>query len=251
MPPTEDDEVKILRHKRMLDNIRGKRMQELENGNIPKQSGSGVSSGHAQSGTISYRENKKVNSRPDGRDTGRPQADGGRTQGSATTGGASERVYSGVRPTDRPSVHSDKGAGNDSGRPKEPKPGVAERRIQFQLRNPFRGDEPNATLFTKEEAESELERMTEIYFRGSGLLDDVLEISVKGHEPVQIWQLEADEAQTLAEMHLSRARHDKKAAASARQLLALYDRLYMWLLALPRLKLTASLVKNQGGFSFR
>lgn len=124
--------------------------------------------------------------------------------------------------------------------------------MRFQLRNPFKSSasEPTA-LFSKEEAAAETERLTEIYFRGSGLLDDILEITVKGHEPVVIWQLEEDEAGTLAEMHLARARYDKRSAASARQLLALYDRLYFWLLVGPRAKLTYAHVKEQGGFSFR
>ena len=117
---------------------------------------------------------------------------------------------------------------------------------------PFAGNkgEP-AKLFTKEEAEFEYDRMYEIYFRGSGLLDDILEIIVKGHEAVEIWQLDPDEAEMLAKMHLQRATHDRKAAASARQLLALYDRLYFWILFAPRAKLTATHIKSKGGLSFR
>jgi hypothetical protein len=91
----------------------------------------------------------------------------------------------------------------------------------------------------------------DIYFRGSGLLDDILEIIVKDHEPVTIWQLDEDEAAMLTEMHLQRATYDKRAAESAHQLLALYDRLYMYLLAGPRAKLTYSHIKEHGGLSFK
>lgn len=126
---------------------------------------------------------------------------------------------------------------------------------RFSLKIPFVGkkDEKPARvkLFSKQEAEEELERLTDVYRRGSGLLDDLLEIIVKDHEPVQIWQLDDEEAMTLAAMHLERARTDEEAARSARKLLEIYDRLYRYLLVGPRMKATFSHVKEHGGLSFR
>lgn len=128
---------------------------------------------------------------------------------------------------------------------------------RFALKIPFLekrqddGKPEKVKLFSKEEVKADLEKLTEVYRRGSGLLDDILEIIVKDHEPVQIWQLDEEEAETLAGMHLEQARFDEGAARSARKLLSMYDRLYRYIIAGPRMKATVSHVKEHGGFSFR
>ncbi len=124
----------------------------------------------------------------------------------------------------------------------------------FRWKLPFVGKmqaQAKVKLFSQKEAEEELERLTEVYWRGSGLLDDCLEIIVKDHEEVQIWQLDQEEAATLAAMHLERAKTNEESARSARKLLEIYDRFYIYLLVGPRLKATYSHVKAHKGLSFK
>ena len=126
--------------------------------------------------------------------------------------------------------------------------------INFQLRNPFKFKDTTkepVKLFTDKEVLQERDRLIEVYYRGSSLLDDILEIVVKDHEPVQIWQLDQSEAEMLAELHLERATKNVESARSARQLLAIYDRLYFWILCGPRLKATGTHIKQHGGLSFK
>lgn len=132
-------------------------------------------------------------------------------------------------------------------------------RFQLNFKNPFvrRGEEkpvePPAPvkLLTKEEAEGAQAKLVFLFIQLSSLGDDLLEIIVKDHEPVKIWELDEDEATALAEMQLERARKDKDAARVVRVLLRIYERLYFILLAMPRAKATVSHVKAHGGFSFR
>jgi hypothetical protein len=124
-------------------------------------------------------------------------------------------------------------------------------KINFQLKNPFNFKDTTKKpikLFTQTEAKLEHDRLVDIYFRGSSLIDDMLEIVVKDHEPVSIWQLDETEAEMLAELHLARAQVNEESARSARQLLAIYDRLYVWILAMPRLKATHNHVQEHGGY---
>lgn len=231
----DDNDVQIKQNKSLLDAIR--REQEV----VPdarKQHGSGVGGGYAESGNNVDRQDERATVQGNRRT-------GAREKRSTQPGDSTEGVYTGIRPPDRKSEYTGQGAHDSSGRrEKEP--------IDFNLKGVFsrKKSEP-AKLFDEKEAEVEYDKLYEIYFYGSGILDDILEISVKGHEPVQIWQLDPDEAETLTRMHLQRATYDRKAAASARQLIALYDRLYFWLLAGPRAKATYSHVKEHGGFSFR
>lgn len=106
-------------------------------------------------------------------------------------------------------------------------------------------------LITKTEVDELVTNLAYIYRNGSGLLDDILEIVVMGHEEVEIWQLDDDEAETLARMHLEKGRVDKQAAASARKLLSIYDKLFFIMLLGPRAAKTVSHVKEAGGFSFK
>lgn len=230
----DDNDVQIKNHK-LLDAIR----QEKEA--VPdarKQHGSGVGGGYVEGSNDGDRQ-----------DEGAAIPGNQRTRGGAKrspqSGVSTEGVHPGIRPPDRKSEYTSQGPYDSSGRrEKEP--------IDFNLKGVFsrKKSEP-AKLFDEKEADAEYDKLYEIYFYGSGILDDILEISVKGHEPVQIWQLDPDEAETLTRMHLQRATYDRRAAASARQLIALYDRLYFWLLAGPRAKATYSHVKEHGGFSFR
>lgn len=226
----DDNDVKIDKNRRLLKEV----LKEKET-DVNKQSGTGVSSGYAESRDNGNRQDAGA---AKSSDTGTQSREGGTAQVGRTPPGVRE----GIRQTDRPRIYSDKSADTGNRR--------GEKTVKFELRSPFKKGEP-AKLFSKDEIEIEYEKMFDIYFRGSGLLDDVLEICVKGHEPVQIWQLDEDEAETLAKMHLSRATHDKRAAASARQLLALYDRLYLWLLVGPRAKATYTHVREHGGLSFK
>lgn len=228
----DDDSVNITRNKRLLESLR---KQEEGKVDVSKQSGAGVSDGYVEGRTRVDRQDSTSGSRPhDGNAEG--------TRAAAKANGTSSRLREGVRPPDRQSVDANKSSHSSNRGNQE--------RVTFQLRNPFKVN-ADVQLFSETEAEAEYERMFEIYFRGSGLLDDILEIIVKGHEEVQIWQLDDEDASMLARMHLQRARHDEGAARSARQLLALYDRLYFWLLVGPRAKMTYTHVREHGGLSFR
>jgi hypothetical protein len=106
-------------------------------------------------------------------------------------------------------------------------------------------------LITKTEIDDLTENLAFIYKNGSGLLDSILEIIVKGHEDVSIWQLDDDEAETLARMHLEKGRVSKEAAQSARKLLSLYDQLYFIMLLGPRAAQTGKHIIEKGGLSFK
>jgi hypothetical protein len=189
----------------------------------------------------------------------------GGAEGSASPDRPFERGDTGIRSSVRESVDPTQGVDAYRGRVEEsvkpppssrssrkkPEPVVVEPKAapRFQLKMPF--GKTSDRLFTQAEADDELTRLTEIYFRGSGLLDDVLEIIVKDHEPVQIWQLGQDEAEQLAFMHLERAKRDKEAARSARKLLEIYDRLYLWMIVVPRVQATGRHVKEHKGLGFR
>lgn len=223
--------------KRLLEKIR----EREENARVSQQSGSGVSDRYAKSGT-------SVNGADSPGDNGPVKRDADRETGATETNGLTDRLYQRVRPVERQGQYTDKGPTSRNR--------ASENTVNFRLKNPFSGgtgvktSEP-VKLFSKIEAENELERLSDVYFHGSGLLDDILQITVKGHEEVQIWQLDTEEATQLAKLHLARAQTDKQSAASARALLRMYDRLYMWMLALPRAKATVTHVQTHGGFSFK
>src|SRR6201986_178887 len=119
-------------------------------------------------------------------------------------------------------------------------------RLSFKA--PFGGDKKKekAKLFTAKEVDDNLERMTEIYYRLSGIAGDILVSFTRGHEDVEIWQLSEEESETLAMIHLESAKGDEKAAASARQLLSMYSRAYMYLLIFPRIKGSVQHVRKNG-----
>jgi hypothetical protein len=125
---------------------------------------------------------------------------------------------------------------------------------RFTLRAPFR-DRGKGTrtrrVYSQKEVDEKLPRLTEVYQRGSSLIDDMLEIVVRGHEPVSIWRLDDDEAETMALIHLTRAMHDAAAAQSADRLIEVYEHAYILLMITPRLRMTVVYAKEKGGFSFK
>jgi hypothetical protein len=179
----------------------------------------------------------------------RNQGVDGRNQGGAQRDASPPRIAQRpgerVRPSDRPRINPVESVSvSDRGR-EEP--------LGFKLKWPFAKKEPSepAKLFSNAEAERNFEHLKDIYFRGSGFLDDILEIVVKDHEPVQIWQLSEEESIMLAMNHLDRAKVDEGAARSARVLLDIYDRIYFWMVVYPRAKLTGQHVIKHGGLSFK
>lgn len=239
--PDEND-VQITRHKRTLESIRG---TKGEADNVNKQSGSGVSDRDVEN-------RNRVNGAYASRDAGTPGSDTTGTAGSAKNSGPSKRTSQGTGPSNGPSVNTTKSDGANSRRFEEL--GGDRAGFSFRLKNPFnRGDKSKTSdrLFTQEEAEEAYDRLYAVYYQGSGIIDDILEIVVKDHEPVTIWQVSPEECDNLVSMHLSRATVDKEAARSARQLLAMYDRLYRYMIAGPRVKATYTHIKEHGGLSFR
>ena len=111
--------------------------------------------------------------------------------------------------------------------------------------------ETPAKVFTEKEAKDHLEKLVFVYQRGSSLLDDILEIIVKGHEKVEIWALSEEEATILATSHVERAKKDATAARSARTLVNIYDRMYLFMLVGPRVMATGQHIKGHGGISFK
>ncbi len=122
----------------------------------------------------------------------------------------------------------------------------------FQFKNPFTsGHSEPVKLLTKGEADEAREKLVYLFIHGSSLIDDLLEIIVKDHEPVQIWRMDEDEAGLFADAQLERSKRDKEAARVTRIMLRIYDRM-MWIIyAAPRLKASHSHIKDHGGLSFR
>jgi hypothetical protein len=126
---------------------------------------------------------------------------------------------------------------------------------RFHLRNPIKlpgGKPPEPVkLLTKTEAEDFRDALIDLFCKGSSLLDDVLEIIVKGHEPVQIWEMDKDDAAIFVDAHLKRAQKEQDAARTARVLLRIYDKFHTFNYLFTRSKATVTHVKDHGGLSFR
>jgi hypothetical protein len=122
---------------------------------------------------------------------------------------------------------------------------------QVKLKQESRRPLDDVKLITEKEAPEAQEKLVFLFMKGSEILDDVLEIIVRGHEPVRIWALDPEEAEMLAMMQLERAKKDKAAARVVRVLVALYDRIYLMLIVGPRLKATGSHIVRSGGLSFK
>jgi hypothetical protein len=238
------DEDVIVHNKELLQKLRAE--SDIRDDSRREDNSRVFGNGHVESRTSSNNKSPGSGDATTLRDVTRQGRESARAKDARELDRTTETVQSRVRPVNRQSKHAIEDTSYDDRRTKEP--------IKFQLKNPFNFKETTKKpikLFSKPEAELEHDKLVEIYFRGSSLLDDILEIIVKDHEPVQIWQLDESEAEMLAEMHLSRAQVNEDSARSARQMLALYDRLYMYILAAPRLVSTSKHVKEHGGFSFK
>ncbi len=126
---------------------------------------------------------------------------------------------------------------------------------KFALKNPlkFSGGKPTepVKLLTKTEADDAREALIDLFCKGTSILDDILEIIVRDHEPVTIWEMDTDEATLFVDAHLKRAQKEQDAARTARILLRIYDKFftvqYLW----SRSKRTFDHVKEHRGLSFR
>ena len=116
---------------------------------------------------------------------------------------------------------------------------------------PKKAEKPPEKSLTAEESKEDHDKLLYLYIHGSSLLDDVLEIIVRDHEPCQIWALSPEEAELFVDIQLERARKSPKEAKVVRKLVALYDRLVLLMLVGPRLKATGDYIKVHGGLSFR
>jgi hypothetical protein len=131
---------------------------------------------------------------------------------------------------------------------------VEKKDITFSLKNIFKSDEkqePDKPLLMKEADDETRRKLIDLYIRGSSLVDDVLEILVKDHESVAIWELSLEEAEMLVDMQLERARKSAREARVVRKLVAIYDRLFFAMLIGPRVKATLSHIESHGGISFK
>jgi hypothetical protein len=201
------------------------------------------SNGHVEGRIGSYDQSTGSRNATSPGDVKRPGRKSKREEIARESDRVAETVQPGIRQINRQSEYPTEDPGYDGRRDKA--------KVNFQLKNPFNFKDTTKKpikLFTQTEAKLEHDRLVDIYFRGSSLIDDMLEIVVKDHEPVQIWQLDETEAEMLAELHLARAQVNEESARSARQLLAIYDRLYVWILAMPRLKATHTHIEAHGGY---
>ena len=123
-------------------------------------------------------------------------------------------------------------------------------KLKFNFKGMFAGNKEPVKLFTKMQAEAALDDLTFIYTKATSLLDDVLEIIVNDHEPVQIWEDE-DTARMLAAMHLQAAQKSMDAARVAYALIKLKDKMFIGFYLFTRTKATRAHVIAHGGFSFK
>ncbi len=189
------------------------------------------------------------------------------TQGSAKDERTASGPGSGSGPIDAKDLNAltgyDSLAGTEKGRQRELKRQAAQRardakkelevdgtpRPRFQLKGLLARSQVPSKTFTKKEAEDSLEKLAVVYSQGSHLLDEILEVITKDHEQVSIWQLDPDESNMLATLHVERAQHDPQAAKSARVLLSLFDKVYVISITWPRVVLSSRYVKQHKGLS--
>jgi hypothetical protein len=233
--PDEND-VNITKHKRLLEGIR----------NGGEDRSTGISFGHAESGNDSDRQ-----------DEGRTVTSDTGVGGGAERTGQGNGVASGLREGIRPSVKPDVNATKSTRKRRRAIEAVVEEKkpAPTRIRLPFleksQDKKTPVKLFSVEEAAAEQEHMTEIYSKLFDFGDDVLEIIVRDHEPVEIWHITDEQAATLAHNHLNQARTNVEAARSARKLLEIYDRLYFYSVMIPRVVKTSNHVAEHKGLSFK
>jgi hypothetical protein len=232
----DEDAVNITRHKKILEGIRNDGQDDGR---------AGVSDGHVEGGDDSDRQNARAA-------IGSDQGTGERTQGASQGNGTPTGLREGVRPPLPKNEHPV--ARTRHRKPKEAER-VEEKPAPTRLRLPFlektQTKKTPVKLFSIEEAEAEQERMAEIYSKLFDFGDDVLEIVVRDHEPVEIWHITEEQADTLARNHLNQARTNVEAARSARKLLEIYDRLYFYSVMIPRVVKTSNHIAEHKGVSFK
>ena len=156
---------------------------------------------------------------------------GGAPRGKKTTGkvdGFVEGLRQRVRPPDGETEHT---ATSDSSAHK-------------QARTPVK-------LLTDSEFDDHRTHLITVYMFLTSLPDDLLEIVVKDHEPVQIWEMDEETATDFVESLLEDAKTDKDAARQVRSLNTIYKKMRYYIYAVPRLIATGRYISEHKGFSLR
>lgn len=125
---------------------------------------------------------------------------------------------------------------------------------RFQLKSPFKlsgKESEKVKLFTKDEAEESRKALIDLFCKASSIADDIVEIVVKGHEQVQIWAMDEDDAAIFVDAHLKNAQKDQDSARTARILLRVYNKIHTIQYVFSRSVATVRHVKDHGGLSFR
>lgn len=182
-----------------------------------------------------------------GEDEGRIQGSTGTTERTEQRDSETPRPAKGhgkrVRPTDGSGIDATKSNGTD-----DTKTGKPVKRQFWQGK-----EQPPVQLLSEKESQDDeqLEHLMAVYMFLWSLPDYALEIFVKDHEEVQIWQLATAEAEELANAKLRLAKTDRDAAREVRSLLSMYDRMLNYTLSLPRMIATGRHIKEHEGFSFK
>ena len=104
---------------------------------------------------------------------------------------------------------------------------------------------------TDKDVDEHKEHLIEVYLFLSSLPDSLLEIVVKDHELVSIWQMTTEEAETFASIRLEQAKKDPKVAREIRTLIDIYEKMYFYMYLYPRLLATGRFISDHRGFSFK
>ncbi len=129
-------------------------------------------------------------------------------------------------------------------------------RNSSRFKNPFRHDdttekEEPAKPLTNKEADELLQKTKDALKKAFLLPDVILEIIVKGHEEVDIWSLDDEDAESWAKLLIEQGKRNGKEAQVVRKLASAYDRLFLAGLFIPRIKQTFTHIKGHGGIGFR
>ena len=113
----------------------------------------------------------------------------------------------------------------------------------------LKGKKPDLSdvkLVKEVEADEKIEKLTDLFMRGSNLLDQVLQIIVKGHEEVYIWTLDEDTARIFAMQQVEAAKTNKEAAATVARLEKIHSSVFKIQVFAPRMIATGKLIKDKG-----
>lgn len=122
--------------------------------------------------------------------------------------------------------------------------------VEIKAKQPAK-DYSDVKLITIAEAVEAREKLIDLYIRGSSFIDKALQIVVKGHEEVHIWELSEFEAGMLADMQLEKAKKDKEAAALVHRLVEIHEKIFIFTLASGRLVGSGIHIAKSGGLGFR